>query len=260
MDLESRDFVRAQRRHQRNPVQPPGHEFPGLGKGAADIARQHRRPHQLDNSVDGPERFRLEMDVEARLFRFERRFRPNAAGRASLLLIGCTLEHANYRRRIRPYGFPLQSGEHRRSIQRQSVLVRAERRRLRRPHRRLDQAAHVRHALRPQYISAHPRDLPAGEGAAAGPHSVLSLRRLRHSSGQIQKGRRRESDRPYRRPVFRHGDQRRSGIEQRSVRRGSQCRDAGLEGAARHRIGRRGSSYSWPAISRRASRTAGRAI
>ena len=28
-------------------VQPPGHEFPGLGKGAADIARQHRRPHQL---------------------------------------------------------------------------------------------------------------------------------------------------------------------------------------------------------------------
>ena len=127
---------------------------------------------------------------EACLLGFERRFEPGVAGRASLLLAGRTLERANYRRQIRPNGLPLQSGQHRRSIQRQPDIVRAERRRLRRPGRRLDQAAHVRHALRSQSISAHARDLPAGEGAAAGPHAVLSLRRLRHSSGQVQEGRR----------------------------------------------------------------------
>ena len=69
----------------------------------------------------------------------------------------------------------------------------------------------------------------AGAAAAARPDPVLSLRRIRYSSGQVQESRRRESDRPNRGSVFRHRSLGRGGFVELGVRRGPQRHHAGRE-------------------------------
>jgi hypothetical protein len=82
---------------------------------------------------------------------------------------------------------------------------------VRRPDRRLDPAPAPSACATTATSSCPRRSRPCRRGAAAGPHAVISLRRLRFSAGQVQESRRRESDRPHRGLVFRHRGLGRSG-------------------------------------------------
>ena len=114
---------------QQHQVQSAGHEFSGLGKDSAGLARQHRRPHQQYRGLDRPERVRFAMD----LGRSPMPIRATVSQRSLQVAQPFYSLDAPWSTKItaveiRPHDFPLQSGRHRRSIQRQRVLVRTERR------------------------------------------------------------------------------------------------------------------------------------